>query len=80
MLLAGKTEKTMLEEVQILLEIQKTREYTLIVVSNEVGNGVVPEYVLGRTYRDWLGRANQMVAAASSSAFLLVAGLPIKLK
>jgi adenosylcobinamide kinase / adenosylcobinamide-phosphate guanylyltransferase len=80
MLLADKSEATMLEQLNAILELQKTREHTLIVVSNEVGSGVVPEYALGRTYRDWLGRANQMVAAASSSAYLLVAGLPVKLK
>ncbi len=78
MLLADKTEKTMTEQLAQILELQAARE--LIVVSNEVGSGVVPEYVLGRTYRDWLGRANQKVAAASSQAYLLVAGLPVKLK
>ncbi len=80
MLLADKSEKTMLEELALLLELQATREHMLLVVSNEVGSGVVPEYALGRTYRDWLGRANQKVAAASSHAYLLVAGLPLKLK
>ena len=80
MLLAEKSEKTMLAELAQLLELQATREHTLIIVSNEVGSGLVPEYALGRTYRDWLGRANQMVAATSSHAYLLVAGLPLKLK
>lgn len=51
-----------------------------IVVSNEVGLGVVPPTPLGRTYRDALGRANQLVAAAASNVTLLVAGLEMPLK
>jgi adenosylcobinamide kinase / adenosylcobinamide-phosphate guanylyltransferase len=75
-LLSEQSEQTMLVELQGLLELQKT----LVIVSNEVGSGVVPEYPLGRTYRDWLGRANQMAAQAADEAYLLVAGLPLKLK
>lgn len=51
-----------------------------IIVSNEVGLGVVPPTPLGRAYRDALGRANQMVAAAADEVFLLVAGLELPLK
>lgn len=80
LLLAEVTQAQMQQRLTDVLELQATRASPLIVVSNEVGSGVVPEYPLGRTYRDWLGRANQMVAAASSQAHLLVAGLPIRLK
>lgn len=51
-----------------------------IVVSNEVGLGVVPPSPLGRLYRDALGRANQLLAAAADEVTLLVAGLPLPLK
>jgi adenosylcobinamide kinase/adenosylcobinamide-phosphate guanylyltransferase len=51
-----------------------------VVVSNEVGLGVVPLYPLGRLYRDVLGRANQRLAAAADQVYLLVAGLPMILK
>lgn len=51
-----------------------------IVVSNEVGLGVVPPTPLGRAYRDALGRANQLVAAAADDVRLLVAGLEVPLK
>lgn len=80
MLLADKTQSELEQELNAILEWQAKRHATLIVVSNEVGSGIVPEYLLGRTYRDWLGRANQMVAASSSSAYLLVAGVPLRLK
>lgn len=73
-------EAAILERVGAILEVQKSRMYPLIVVSNEVGSGVVPEYPLGRAYRDALGRANTMVARASTQAFLIVSGLPLKLK
>jgi adenosylcobinamide kinase/adenosylcobinamide-phosphate guanylyltransferase len=53
---------------------------TFIVVSNEVGLGLVPPYPLGRAYRDVLGRVNQRLAAAADEVYLLVAGLPIELK
>ena len=56
------------------------REHRWIVVSNEVGLGIVPPTPLGRQYRDALGRANQLVAAAADEVTLMVAGLEIPLK
>jgi iron complex outermembrane receptor protein/vitamin B12 transporter len=52
----------------------------VILVSNEVGSGVVPAYALGRRYRDLLGELNQRVAAVATDAVLMVAGLPLTLK
>ncbi|GIP34366.1 bifunctional adenosylcobinamide kinase/adenosylcobinamide-phosphate guanylyltransferase [Paenibacillus sp. J2TS4] len=52
----------------------------VLVVSNEVGGGIVPEYPLGRLYRDLAGRMNQKVAAVSEQAFLVTAGIPVELK
>lgn len=52
----------------------------LLIVSNEVGMGVVPATTLGRMYRDALGRANQLLAAAADEVLLFVAGLPWALK
>ena len=77
LLLDGLGEETILERVRLSLE---SRAQTLIVVSNEVGMGLVPEYLLGRQFRDVLGRANQLVARASTQAFFLVAGIPLRLK
>ena len=48
-----------------------------IVVSNEVGLGLVPPYPLGRIYRDLLGRANQRLAARADEVYWLVAGIPV---
>jgi len=52
----------------------------VVLVSNEVGSGVVPAFELGRRYRDLLGEINQRVAAIADHVVLMVAGLPLTLK
>lgn len=63
-----------------LLELIDRSAATWIVVSNEVGLGVVPAWPLGRTYRDALGRVNQLCAARAGRVYLMVAGLALELK
>lgn len=52
----------------------------LVLVSNEVGLGIVPVYPLGRLYRDLLGRVNIRLAAAADEVVLMVAGIPLRVK
>jgi adenosylcobinamide kinase/adenosylcobinamide-phosphate guanylyltransferase len=52
----------------------------VVLVSNEVGSGIVPETALGRRFRDSQGRLNQALAAACDSVVLVVAGLALTLK
>jgi adenosylcobinamide kinase/adenosylcobinamide-phosphate guanylyltransferase len=52
----------------------------VIIVTNEVGLGIVPVDALSRTFRDWLGLFNQRLAAEADHVYLLVAGLPIDIK
>ena len=80
MLLAGTSEATMLERTGAFIATAARLEKTVIVVSNEVGLGIVPDNALSRSYRDALGRVNQSFAAASSEAYLLVSGLELRLK
>ena len=52
----------------------------LVVVSNEVGWGLVPPTLLGRRFRDLQGRANQRVGALADHVALVVAGIPLWIK
>lgn len=51
-----------------------------VVVTNEVGSGIVPAGALSRYYRDALGLVNQRFAAAADEAFVLISGMPLRLK
>jgi adenosylcobinamide kinase/adenosylcobinamide-phosphate guanylyltransferase len=64
-------------EVEGLLAYIRTQKADWIVVSNEVGLGLVPPYPLGRIYRDLLGMANQHLAAAADEVYMLMAGIPV---
>jgi adenosylcobinamide kinase / adenosylcobinamide-phosphate guanylyltransferase len=61
-------------------EVAVARPGPTIAVSNEVGMGVVPEYELGRRYRDALGRVNAAWATAADEALLVVAGRTLALE
>ena len=52
----------------------------VVLVSNEVGSGIVPMNALARRFADEQGRLNQAIAAAVTSVFLIAAGLPLRLK
>jgi adenosylcobinamide kinase/adenosylcobinamide-phosphate guanylyltransferase len=68
------------EEVDALLAAYADHPGEWLIVSNEVGMGLVPPYPLGRLFRDGLGRANQRLAAAADSVLLMVAGIPMRVK
>ncbi|MBC3886851.1 bifunctional adenosylcobinamide kinase/adenosylcobinamide-phosphate guanylyltransferase [Acetobacterium paludosum] len=65
-------------EVERLLDVCKDK--TLIMVSNEVGLGLVPSYKLGSYFRDIAGRMNQLVASRADEVYFTVSGIPMKLK
>jgi adenosylcobinamide kinase/adenosylcobinamide-phosphate guanylyltransferase len=77
---AQEAEAAALAEAQGILDAFRAHDATWIVVSNEVGLGIVPAYPLGRLYRDALGRVNQKLAAEADRVVLMVAGLPMRLK
>ena len=73
-------ERRILEATEELLEACDRSSATWIVVSNEVGLGVVPSSRLGSVYRDALGRVNQMFAAKADKVYFMVAGLALEMK
>ncbi|HCG76724.1 MAG: bifunctional adenosylcobinamide kinase/adenosylcobinamide-phosphate guanylyltransferase [bacterium (Candidatus Ratteibacteria) CG_4_10_14_3_um_filter_41_18] len=80
LLLADKKEKEILTEVRNIVKLLRKAKYTTIIVSNEVGDGVVPVNKLARRFRDVAGLANQTVAENADEVYLAVAGIPIKVK
>jgi len=76
----SRAEAAVQEEIMALLQVCQTSTTTCIVVSNEVGLGLVPDTPLGRVYRDLLGQANQALAAQAQAVYLMVAGLAVDCK
>jgi len=78
----AETESVLLAELDALLTLRREKlpHTPLILVSNEVGLGIVPAYPLGRRYQDLLGRANQHLAHAADRVLFMVAGLPMAVK
>lgn len=68
------------KRVEAFVEALQNSKNPVVLVSNEVGSGVVPEYLSGRQFRDLLGEVNQRVAAVADNVLLMVAGLPLLLK
>ena len=73
-------EKQVLSEINELISIMKVSPAHFIIVSNEVGLGLVPDNNLGRVYRDLLGKANQLIAQYADTVYFMAAGIPLKLK
>lgn len=71
-------EKAILSDIVDLFDL--TKDKNLIIVSNEVGLGIVPENILAFYYRDILGRIHQLVAKKANNVFFLIAGIPLQIK
>ena len=63
-----------------LIEVCEASSARWIIVTNEVGLGIVPSSSLGRAYRDALGRVNSLVASRADKVYLMAAGLALELK
>jgi len=69
-----------IDETENLIDIIKQSQASIILVSNEVGMGIVPADPLSRRYRDLLGTMNQRIAEALDTVIFMVSGIPIFLK
>ena len=77
---AALIEKEVMAEIDGLITCIDRVDASFIIVTNEVGLGLVPANKLGRSYRDLLGRANQVLAQHADEVYLMVAGLPLRIK
>ena len=77
---AMEVEESVKTEIDKLIALVNAKPVTFILVTNEVGMGVVPEYPSGRVFRDVAGRANQMLAKAADEVYLCISGIPVKIK
>ena len=73
-------EKRLMAEVGELIECIDRVDASFIIVTNEVGLGLVPANRMGRLYRDLLAKANRLLAQAADEVYMMVAGLPLPIK
>lgn len=78
--LIDQMESEIVQEVEDFVQVCKTYKKELILVSNEVGLGIVPAYRLGSIFRDIAGRINQRLASGADEVYFLVSGIPMKIK
>lgn len=76
----GGTESRIQDSARELMDLIDETQATWILVSNEVGQGIVPSSGLGRAYRDTLGRVNQLAVSRADRVYLMTAGLALELK
>jgi adenosylcobinamide kinase/adenosylcobinamide-phosphate guanylyltransferase len=67
-------------QIYQLLDCLNRLNSSFIIVTNEVGMDLVPDNKMGRIYRDLLGKANKLLADKVDEVYLMVAGIPIKIK
>ncbi|HEY5584735.1 MAG TPA: bifunctional adenosylcobinamide kinase/adenosylcobinamide-phosphate guanylyltransferase [Ruminiclostridium sp.] len=68
------------QQIGRLISISKVAEVPFILVTNEVGLGVVPPSTIGRDFRDIAGRMNQILAKAADEVYFCVSGISMKVK
>jgi len=68
------------KKVDTLIKVLQNKNCPILIVSNEVGMGIVPENGMARVYRDHVGYANQKIASISDQVILMVAGIPHQIK
>jgi len=80
LMMAGKSGRVIEGEADKIIKELRKKKSLSIVVSNEVGLGIVPDTKLGRDFRDIAGRVNQVIAAGSDEVIFMVSGIPWRIK
>jgi adenosylcobinamide kinase/adenosylcobinamide-phosphate guanylyltransferase len=80
LILSGESQEGALNKIKEMLIVSKKVKARIILVSNEVGLGIVPDNQLGRTFRDIAGKVNQIIAKEAKEVYFTVSGIPMKIK
>lgn len=80
LMLAGYKDSVIYNEIRSVAKALKKQFKVSIAITNEVGSGIVPDNEMARGFRDLQGRVNQIVSEEANSVYLLVSGIPIKIK
>ena len=75
-----KVEDKVINELTNLIKEINKRGYNLVLITNEVGDSIVPEHHLSRVFRDIQGRINQKIASIADQVYLVCCGIPVKIK
>lgn len=78
--LQSEVEDIIIKEISNLIDEVNFRGYNLVLVTNEVGDSIVPEHHISRVFRDIQGRVNQKVARLCDQVYLVCCGIPVKIK
>lgn len=73
-------EKDMVSFFESLLKKIQKSDTLFVIVTNELGMGIIPENKLGRLYRDLVGKINQLTASLSKEVYMVISGIEIKIK
>lgn len=73
-------EEYVMAEMKKLIDLAKKADVPFILVTNEIGMGIVPENASTRLFRDVAGRTNQMLAKSADEVYLCLSGIPVKIK
>lgn len=73
-------DKAVTAEIEELIDCIARCKADFIIVTNEVGLGIIPADIVSRLYRDLLGKANRLLAAHADSVYFMVAGIPVAVK
>jgi len=77
---AAALDKAVTAEIQELIDCMDKSKADFIIVTNEVGLGIIPGDIVSRHYRDLLGKANRLLAQRADEVYFMVAGIPLEVK
>ena len=75
-----RAEQVILKQFELLADAAEATGAPLVIVTDEIGLGVIPETPLGRAFRDMMGLVNQALAKRAETVYFVVSGIPVKIK